>query len=98
MTILRVGDKNYYLECLCFNSCSVDLFLTIDLISPQNVMLVVIFGAVSSVQHSDEDTSWSGLDLAEAKYHQVPSIPLSHGGRYEVAGYGGGQLSFNFHG
>nr|CAH0106644.1 unnamed protein product [Daphnia galeata] len=54
----------------------------------RNVMLVVIFGAVSSVQqngiaNNNSQVKQQDLELSEAQYYQVPS----RGGRYNV-GYG----------
>lgn len=51
-------------------------------------MLVVIFGAVSSVQqngiaNNNSQVKQQDLELSEAQYYQVPS----RGGRYNV-GYG----------
>ena len=64
------------------------LFKKNSFVITQNVMLVVIFGAVSSVQqngiaNNNSQVKQQDLELSEAQYYQVPS----RGGRYDV-GYG----------
>ena len=63
------------------------LFKKNSFVITQNVMLVVIFGAVSSVQQkgiaNNNSQQQHDLELSEAQYYQVPS----RGGRYNV-GYG----------